>query len=295
MPQLAFADRLLEATRARASVLCAGIDPHQIPPLFQKPNGAEALRDWAFALLPLLTGQVAVVKPQVALFERLGAAGMAVLADWARAAIDEGLLVIMDGKRGDIGTTATAYGEAWLGYGKGAVFPSHALTITPYVGSDCISEFTRIAQTRQTGLFVVLRTSNAGSDFIQDLPQADGRPLYQHIAHGLTPHLASLMGKAGYSGCGLVVGATQPSAARHLRQILPQALFLIPGYGAQGASAADALAGLVMGADGLWEGGVVNSARQLLQNDAAQTATSSSDWQTAISKSLTQTIADLRQ
>ena len=274
-------------------MLCAGIDPHAPPTLFQGKGLTEvkAVGDWLFALLPILTRHVGVIKPQLALFERLGAEGMKLLADFTKTAIDEGLLVIMDGKRGDIASSATAYAEAYLG--EDAPFPAHALTINPYVGTGSIASFAEIAAKRGGGIFVLVRTSNPDSTHPQEIICQDGRGVYLHVAESLIPHVESLMGTSGFSSCGIVIGATQPEAARTLRQMLPKALFLIPGYGAQGASAADALAGLVDGKEGK-EGGVVNSSRQLLQTQDAQTATTLANWQGAVSHAITQTISDLR-
>lgn len=288
-----FADRLLEATRSRNSVLCAGIDPHTPPALFHGKGLApvKAVGDWLFALLPILVRHVGVIKPQLALFERLGAEGMTLLADFTKAATAEGLLVIMDGKRGDIASSATAYAEAYLG--EDAPFPAHALTINPYLGTDCVTSFAQIAAKKGGGIFVLVRTSNLDSTHPQEIICQDGRAVYLHVAERLIPHTESLMGTSGFSSCGIVIGATQPEAARQLRAMLPTALFLIPGYGAQGASASDAMAGLVDGKEGK-EGGVVNSSRQLLQNQDAQTAATLADWQGAVANAITRTISDLR-
>ncbi len=129
-----FATRLTDAIRAHNSVLCAGIDPHmdRIPALFQQNDKTSAVRDWAFELIRLLAGSVPVIKPQAAMFEQLGVHGMQLLAELSQTAMSEGLMVIMDAKRGDIGSTAKAYADGWLGHEAG--FPSDALTINPYLG-----------------------------------------------------------------------------------------------------------------------------------------------------------------
>jgi orotidine-5'-phosphate decarboxylase len=274
-------------------VLCAGIDPHLnlLPPLFQQKNMTAAVRDWAFELIPLLAGQVPVIKPQVAMFERLGPSGMIMLSELSHAAMAEGLMVIMDAKRGDIGSTAAAYAEAWLGHDAG--FASDALTINPYLGRDSLEPFAEKARNSHAGLFTLLRTSNPGSADIQMLQSIENKPIFHHVAEMIRPFMESLVDASGFSSFGVVIGATWPEEQVELRKMLPECLFLIPGFGAQGASAADALAGLVKGPEG-WEGGVVNSSRGLTMPAAAAEARNLTDWRTAIRSAISQTIHNLR-
>ena len=288
-----FAARLTDAIRARNSVLCAGIDPHLdlLPPLFQQKNMTEAVRDWAFELIPLLAGQVPVIKPQAAMFERLGPSGMTMLASLSQAAMAEGLMVIMDAKRGDIGSTATAYAEAWLGHEAG--FASDALTINPYLGRDSLEPFAEKAQKSKAGLFTLLRTSNPGSADIQMLQSIEKKPVFHHVADMIRPFMESMVDASGFSSFGVVIGATWPDEQAALRKMLPECLFLIPGFGAQGASASDALAGLVKGPEG-WEGGVVNSSRGLTMPAEANEARNLTDWRAAIRTATSQTIQALR-
>jgi orotidine-5'-phosphate decarboxylase len=288
-----FAARLTDAIRARNSVLCAGIDPHLdlLPPLFQQKNMTEAVRDWAFELIPLLAGQVPVIKPQAAMFERLGPSGMIMLASLSQAAMAEGLMVIMDAKRGDIGSTATAYAEAWLGHEAG--FASDALTINPYLGRDSLEPFAEKAQKSKAGLFTLLRTSNPGSADIQMLQSIEKKPVFHHVADMIRPFMESMVDASGFSSFGVVIGATWPIEQAALRKMLPECLFLIPGFGAQGASASDALAGLVKGPEG-WEGGVVNSSRGLTMPAEANEARNLTDWRAAIRSATSQTIQALR-
>jgi len=288
-----FAARLTDAIRARNSVLCAGIDPHLdlLPPLFQQKNMTEAVRDWAFELIPLLAGQVPVIKPQAAMFERLGPSGMIMLASLSKAAMAEGLMVIMDAKRGDIGSTATAYAEAWLGHEAG--FASDALTINPYLGRDSLEPFAEKAQKSKAGLFTLLRTSNPGSADIQMLQSIEKKPVFHHVADMIRPFMESMVDASGFSSFGVVIGATWPDEQAALRKMLPECLFLIPGFGAQGASASDALAGLVKGPEG-WEGGVVNSSRGLTMPAEANEARNLTDWRAAIRSATSQTIQALR-
>jgi len=288
-----FAARLTDAIRARNSVLCAGIDPHLdlLPPLFQQKNMTEAVRDWAFELIPLLAGQVPVIKPQAAMFERLGPSGMTMLVSLSQAAMAEGLMVIMDAKRGDIGSTAAAYAEAWLGHE--AAFASDALTINPYLGRDSLEPFAEKAQKSKAGLFTLLRTSNPGSADIQMLQSIEKKPVFHHVADMIRPFMESMVDASGFSSFGVVIGATWPDEQAALRKMLPECLFLIPGFGAQGASASDALAGLVKGPEG-WEGGVVNSSRGLTMPVEANEARNLTDWRAAIRSATSQTIQALR-
>lgn len=288
-----FAARLTDSIRARNSVLCAGIDPHmdRIPSLFHQKDKASAVRDWAFELIPLLAELAPVIKPQAAMFEQLGVRGMQILADLSQAAMAEGLMVIMDAKRGDIGSTAKAYAEGWLGHDAG--FPSDALTINPYLGRDSLDPFVAKARQSDSGLFALLRTSNPGSQDVQMIPSADNRPVFHHVADMIRPFMETLTDSSGFSSFGVVVGATWPDESVALRRMLPECLFLIPGYGAQGGSAADALAGLVKGPEG-WEGGLINSSRGLTMPADANEARNLTDWRQTIQRSISATIAALR-
>ncbi|MGB2096298.1 MAG: orotidine-5'-phosphate decarboxylase [Candidatus Puniceispirillales bacterium] len=288
-----FAARLTDAIRARNSVLCAGIDPHidRIPALFQQNDKTSAVRDWAFELIRLLAGSAPVIKPQAAMFEQLGVSGMQILAELSQAAMSEGLMVIMDAKRGDIGSTAKAYADGWLGHDAG--FPSDALTINPYLGRDSLDPFAEKAKQTDSGLFALLRTSNPGSQDIQMIPSLDDKPVFHHVADMIRPLMEDLIDSSGFSSFGVVVGATWPEESITLRRMLPECLFLIPGYGAQGGSAADAMAGLVKGPEG-WEGGLINSSRGLTMPADASDARNLTDWRQAIQRSLSDTIAALR-
>ena len=213
----------------------------------------------------------------VALFEKFGPEGMEVLQRIGRAAHDAGLLVIMDAKRGDIGSTARAYAAAWLG--SKAAFASDALTINPYLGMDSLEPFFAQAAATKSGLFILTRTSNKGSADIQQQNLAEGNgakiPVYKHLAHLLSPYIEGAIDtETGLSNIGIVAGATGPSEAQELRKLLPSALFLIPGYGAQGASAADACSGLIQKTDGRLTGGLVNASRAITHNVGVQEASS---------------------
>ena len=275
-PLASFAARLAAKITETGNVLCVGIDPHPglMHPLFggtdAVPGSSEALihlEAFCSELIEAATGKVPAVKPQAALFEQHGPGGMQVLAQIARKARAAGLLVIMDAKRGDIGSTAEAYASAWLG--PDAPFPSDAVTINPYLGLDSLMPFITQASEVGAGLFILARTSNAGSRDLQQL-DSSGTPIWAHLARLIAPVVTDhIDAAAGFSSIGIVAGATGPDEARALRTELPTAPFLIPGYGAQGASAADALAGLIRDNQGKLTGGVVNALRGISHCSAA--------------------------
>jgi orotidine-5'-phosphate decarboxylase len=283
MIRLRYADRLVARVRAHGP-LCVGIDPHPalLPPLFGAA-GPDAARAWGLALVARCAGKVAVVKPQAGLFERWGAKGMAALEDVCAAATKAGLIVILDAKRGDIGTTAEGYAEGYLG--AGSACPCDAITVNPYMGVDTIEPFVAVAEREGKGVVVLARTSNPGSaDFQSKL--IDGEPLYLHVARALAPLIARLKGReTRWSGLMLVAGATGPQEAARLRAAAPDALFLVPGYGAQGAGAAEAMAGFVRGDGGL-EGGVVNASRSAASPKGALEAASAAEWDALIDRAI---------
>jgi orotidine-5'-phosphate decarboxylase len=205
------------------------------------------------------------VKPQVACYARYGVEGMRVLARTIEHARQTGLLVIVDAKCNDIGATAEAYAEAFLGQSMAcgrAVsgdFAADALTVNAYLGSDGIQPFVACARQSGKGLFVLVKTSNASSGELQDLP-INGRPLYEHLGAMVAAWGADQRGACGYSAVGAVVGATYPEQAKRLRTLLPHTPFLVPGYGAQGATAAD-----VVGCfDAQGRGALVTASRSII-------------------------------
>jgi orotidine-5'-phosphate decarboxylase len=284
-----FADRLMNGVR-RLGPLCVGIDPHPalLPPLFGPP-GPDAAARWGVALVERSAGKVAVVKPQAGLFERWGAKGLAALETVCETATRAGLIVILDAKRGDIGTTAEGYAEGYLG--EAASCPCDAITVNPYMGVDTIAPFVDVAERAGKGVAVLARTSNPGSaDFQARL--VDGEPLYLHVARALQPLVQRLRGRGGWSGLMMVAGATGPDDARRLRAAAGDALFLVPGYGAQGAGARDAVAGFVRRGDRL-EGGVVNASRSVASPAGSLEVVTAARWETLIDAALAAAQADL--
>lgn len=291
-----FADRLAVALEKSGTPLCMGFDPHPalLPAFLADHEPVEALRLFGqLAIEVAAEAGLPAVKPQVALFEQHGPAGMGVLAELGDQARQAGLLVIMDAKRGDIGSTSAAYAAAWLG--PDAPFVADALTVNPFMGMDTLIPFIEAAASNGRGLFVLVRTSNEGSGDLQDL-EAGGKPVWQQLADQLAQlekgAAASLAGNSGWSGLGVVVGATRPQQAEALRIILPNAPFLIPGYGAQGAGPERARAGLVWQATH-WQGGLINSARGLTGSDAARQANSADSFRNAVLAAVHQARAEL--
>jgi len=292
-----FADNLIARVRELGHPLCAGLDPHLplIPPLFRRgsmapadPATAAAVEACLSAALQRLAPHVPVVKPQSAFFELLGWRGVQVLERLVERARAAGVLVILDAKRGDIGSTAAAYAGCLDG---SAPLQADALTINPYLGRDTLAPFIDAAAAHGRGVFVLAKTSNPGSADLQDR-LIDGTPLYAHVAAGLAAAAAALRGPAtGWSSLGIVAGATHPAEHERLRAALPHALFLVPGYGAQGASAADAVRGFVRGPRGR-EGGVVNSSRALLFPAAGHTDDLHT-WERALDAALARATDDL--
>jgi orotidine-5'-phosphate decarboxylase len=180
------------------------------------------------------------VKPQLACFERLGPPGWEVLAETVAAAHGAGLLVIADAKRGDVPHIAAVYGESLLGNGSGETksLGADAMTVNPLMGGDVLDAFVDRAAPACAGLFALVRTSNPGATDLLDL-DAGGRPLYEHIAELVAARSDRLAGEGGLSGMGAVIGATEPRHLARLRELMPAAIFLVPGVGAQGGRPAD--------------------------------------------------------
>jgi orotidine-5'-phosphate decarboxylase len=206
---------------------------------------------------------VACVKLQSAFFEVLGVPGLAALEALLGEARSLGLPTILDGKRGDIGSTAEAYAEAYLGAGPLA---ADALTVSPYLGFDTLEPFEAAAERRGRGLFVLVATSNPGAPSLQDLVTSDGRLLHEHVADAVAAAATRSIGPSGYGAVGAVVGATRPERLAALRRRLPHSLLLVPGFGAQGATADD----VVTAFDRDGGGAVVSSSRELVPGPDAR-------------------------
>ncbi len=187
------------------------------------------------AVAPYVVG----IKPQLAFFESLGADGIRAFEEVCAYGRNAGLLVIGDGKRGDIGSTARAYASAYLEKRDEEPPMLDALTINPYLGQDSIEPFLAACRRSGSGIFCLVKTSNAGGSDIQDLPLSDGSRVWQRVAELVADWGADLVGERGLSSVGAVVGATHPRAVGTARRLMPQTVLLLPGIGAQGATPAD--------------------------------------------------------
>lgn len=280
-----FGDHLAQVL-ADKGPLCVGLDPHpgRIPLFFG--DGLAGVEAFFMAVLARLEGRCGIIKPQIAFFERFGPDGLRVMARLCAHAKANGMIVLMDAKRGDIGSTASAYASAYLG--PEAWVECDAITVNPYMGMDTLEPFLSQADDQDKGVIVLVRTSNSGAADFEDL-KLDGKPLYQHIAAALAPFALDRIGPvSGWSSLMIVAGATAPGEARHLRLMLPHCPFLVPGYGAQGASASDAV---VAARDGL--GVVVNSSRGVLYPADAYEAADNKDWECIFDAALAKTLNDL--
>ena len=271
-----FADQIVRSCTEKKSVVVVGIDPRLalLPaPLLQsalKKHGetlegaAEAFAEFGRRVIDAVADFAVAVKPQSAFFEMLGPPGTETFREVTGHAHQAGLLVIADVKRSDIASTAEAYAQAYLGevrVGSTVSRPwgADALTVNPFLGSDGLLPFIRCAKEHGRGVFVLVKTSNPSSGELQDLI-GNGKVVYERLAAWVAEHAADLMGSSGYSSLGAVVGATYPEQLARLRQLMPRNLFLIPGYGAQGAAAAH-----VKGAfDKHGLGAVVNASRSVI-------------------------------
>ncbi len=250
-----FADRLAEVSRSKKSVAILGVDPQldsaDAPGV---PNGYTLTR-FCCEIIEACEKSIVAVKPQLAFFEARGVDGMRALSEVLRFARGRGLITIADAKRGDIGSTSAAYAEAFLGNGD---FGSDAITINPYLGADAIMPFVnRIRNGR--GVLVLVKNSNPSSGEFQDL-EASGKPLWEAVAARVRGWGDDFIGASGLSSVGAVVGATYPKHLKRAREVMPNAIILVPGYGAQGGSARDAVAAARSDGSGI----IVNSSRGLM-------------------------------
>lgn len=228
-------------------------------------DAAKAVYAYNVRLIDALCDVVPAVKVQVAYYEMYGPAGMEVYEKTIRYAQEKGLIVMADVKRNDIGATAACYANAYIGKtdmpdGAQAAFGADIATINPYLGVDGVKPFADACRENGTGVFVLVKTSNPSSGQLQDLRFEDGRTLYQAVADLVEEWGEETRGESGYSAVGAVVGATYPQQGVELRERMPHAFFLVPGYGAQGATAKDIAN--AFNDDGL--GAIVNSSRGIM-------------------------------
>ncbi len=274
-----FSDELVRKIAVMENPTVLGLDPkldyipdfikeyaEQIFPEEAAKATAKAL--WLFnkAIIDSTCDIVPAVKVQYAYYEMYGIEALKTMLLTIRYAQKKGMLVISDAKRNDIGSTATAYAEGILGNTDlllGENMPmtgSDAVTVNPYLGIDGVKPFIDVAKREGKGVFCLVRTSNPSAGDFQDLKLGDGRMVYEAVAAKVNEWGEELIGEEGFSSLGAVVGATWPEQAVQLRKAMPKAIILVPGYGAQGASADDAVASFT--ADG--KGSIVNASRSIM-------------------------------
>lgn len=296
-----FADRLLEAIAEKGTPICVGIDP-MYDMLPDAIAGEKVKRDaantpvvidhyYAFIMevLQLVAPHVPVVKFQSAYFEQYHSDGVEAYYSLINEAKQLGLLVIGDAKRGDIGSTSQAYAaghlEDFAGENAEEYSVPDALTVNPMLGMDAIEPFISTALTQGKGLFVLVRTSNPGSRDFQDVKLESGKTWSEHVADTLQARIAnaSSAGRYGYSPIGAVVGATQTHTMTSIRQRLPQSIFLLPGYGTQGATGEMTRAAF----DATGRGAIVSASRSILYPK------STGDWRQSIENAVMAMRSDL--
>ena len=302
---MSFADRISAACRRLGNPVVAGIDPRfeQLPASLtagidpkNRAAVAAAYTRFGCELIDVVAPLVPAVKPQMAFFEQLGVEGMGALKQIVDHAHRAGLLVILDGKRHDIGTTAEAYADGLLG--ADSPWGGDALTIGPYLGRDSLEPFVKTAIAREAGLFVLVKTSNPGSGQFQDRKfiADDGvepTTLYRHVAAEVERLTSERLGSSGYGAVGAVVGATYPEQLTELRAAMPHTIFLVPGYGSQGGTAKDCAA--AFDANGL--GAVINNSRGLIFAHARKPYAEkfgAANWQRAVEAAARDMISELR-
>ncbi len=269
-------DVLQDKIKEKKNPTVAGLDARveYVPPSILKKHidragetleaAAAAVQEFDCGLIDALADVVPAVKPQAAYFEMLGWRGMKALEEITAYAKSKDLFVIADVKRGDIGTTATAYSEAWLGSTQVGstscpVFDADCVTLNGYMGSDAVKPFLEDCTKRDKCAFVLAKTSNPSSKELQDIVAGD-RLVYTVMGDLIQRWGQGTEGRYGYQALGAVVGATHPSVLKELRRRLDRTFFLVPGYGAQGGTAADVRSAF----DELGRGAIVNASRSIM-------------------------------
>ena len=270
-------DKLQEAIIAKKNPTVAGLDPkpehvpaHILPACYEQygetlQGAAEAIYQFNCGLMDALCDIVPAVKPQSAYYERLGWRGMEVMERTIRYAHEKGLYVIADIKRGDIGSTAEAYSDGWLGTTKVGeqecpVFEADCVTLNGYMGADSVNPFLNTCKAKDKSVFILVKTSNPGSGELQNVSAGEGDTVYGLMADLIEKWGAGTEGKYGYTMAGAVAGATHPEELQKIRARMPHTFLLVPGYGAQGGTAEDVQ--YAFQKDG--HGAIVNASRSIM-------------------------------
>ena len=266
-------DRLIDKIKETNNPTVIGLDPrYELLPkcvLEKYPNTldgiSKAILEYNKALIDETYDIIPAIKPQIAFYEMFGIPGMIAFEETCKYAKEKGMIVIADIKRGDIGSTAQGYSNAYLGKTKigdieQSIFDVDFITVNPYLGTDCIKPFIEDCKKYNKGIFILVKTSNPSSGELQDKKIVDGQEVYKEVAKLVEQWGEELRGENGYSSISAVVGATYPKQLEEIRKIAMHTYFLIPGYGAQGGKAED----IALGFDRNGLGGIVNASRSLM-------------------------------
>jgi orotidine-5'-phosphate decarboxylase len=266
-------DNLIDKIKEMNNPTVIGLDPRyeMLPEYITKKyekniqGACEAILEFNKQIINETFDIIPAIKPQIAFYEMFGVDGIKIFKETCEYAKKKGMIVIADIKRGDIGSTAEGYSNAYLGRTnllnkQEAIFDVEFVTVNPYLGIDGIQPFINDAIKYKKGIFILVKTSNKSSGEIQDIKTHDGEEIYIKVAKLVNEWGKELIGENGYSSVSAVVGATYPKQLEELRKIMPNSYFLIPGYGAQGGKAED----IALGFDKKGLGGIVNASRSLM-------------------------------
>ena len=266
-------DRLIEKIKETNNPTVMGLDPRydMLPNCIkEKYSGStqkicEGILEYNKALIDATYDIIPAIKPQAAFYEMFGVEGIKCFKETCKYAKEKGMIVIVDAKRGDIGSTAAGYSNAYLGKTPMGDFEesfvdADFVTVNPYLGTDGIKPFVEDCKKYDKGIFVLVKTSNPSSGELQDLKLENGKTIYETVGNLVETWGEELRGENRYSSVAAVVGATYPEQLKTLREELPHTFFLIPGYGAQGGKAED----IALGFDKNGIGGIINASRSLM-------------------------------
>lgn len=266
-------DKLIEKIKETNNPTVMGLDPRyeMLPKCVTEKypltleGASAAIIEYNKALIDATYDIIPAIKPQIAFYEMFGIPGMHAFKETCSYAKEKGMVVIADIKRGDIGSTAQGYSNAYLGKTKigdieESIYDIDFVTVNPYMGTDCVKPFIDDCKKYDKGLFILVKTSNPSSGELQDLKLENGEEVYKRVANLVEDWGADLRGENGYSSIAAVVGATYPKQLQELRELALHTFFLIPGYGAQGGKPED----IALGFDENRLGGIVNASRSLM-------------------------------
>ena len=266
-------DKLIQKIKETNNPTIIGLDPRyeQIPECIKSKyeesleGVAKSIIEFNKRIIDAIKDIIPAVKPQIAFYEKYGIEGMKAFEETCKYAKKQGMIVVADIKRGDIGTTAQSYSDAFLGRSKigqkeESIFDVDFVTLNPYMGIDSIKPFIEDCKKYNKGVFILAKTSNPSSKDIQDLKLETGEKVFEKVAKLIENWGKDQLGEYGYSSISAVVGATHKEELKEIRKIAPHTFFLIPGYGAQGGKAED----IALGFDKNGIGGIVNASRSLI-------------------------------